>query len=173
MGVDDIKIRDVGPTVETEGTIGDPVTLVDALHGPYFTLWACYRRIILVWDQLELFSDHADLGTTSDLPKSANTGAHHVITSACNGLFQVSDTRMGDRFGVSKSSEALYVKEIQKVLVDLTGDVEDVVVIVLDACARRGVPVLDPVAPMGRDIFPYRLEYQILRHLRRVFTHDD
>lgn len=62
---------------------------------------------------------------------------------------------------------------MRKVLVQLVGDMEDVVAIFLDEYALTAVPLLSPVATVGRDVFPYRLDWQMMTQVRQVFTHGD
>lgn len=61
---------------------------------------------------------------------------------------------------------------MQNVLVEVEGDVEDVVAIILDAYTLRAVPLLYSAAPVGRDVSPYRLGWQMLTGLRRPFIHE-
>lgn len=69
--------------------------------------------------------------------------------------------------------EASYVEEMQNFLVDLKGDVKLVVSITLDAYDLRAVRLLSSVAPVGRDVFTYGLEWQIPTEVHHVFTHVD
>lgn len=54
----------------------------------------------------------------------------------------------------------------------LDGDVEEVVAIIRDAYSPGAVPLLSPVAPVERDVFTYRLEWQMLTWVRLDFTHE-
>lgn len=62
---------------------------------------------------------------------------------------------------------------MQNVLVDVHGDVEDFVAIILDAYAFRTVLLLSIVAPVGHDVFLYRLDWKMLEKIHRVFAHED
>lgn len=61
---------------------------------------------------------------------------------------------------------------MQIIGVGLDGDVENFVSIMLDANSLRAVPLLSPVVPVERDVFPYRLYCQMLTEVRHVFTHE-
>lgn len=116
---DDINTPSVVATTENQGNLGDPATLAEDLHGPYSSWSARYRRINLVWDQLELINSCAELDAVDDLPQRARNRACRVLIWACSGLFQVRETHVCDRFGASTCAEELDVKEIQLFLVDL------------------------------------------------------
>lgn len=78
-----------------------------------------------------------------------------------------------DRFGVRTGLEALYVEEMQNLVVDLESEVEEVVDITLEAYTLRDLPLLYSVATVGRDVFPYRVDWQMLTEFRPVFTNGD
>lgn len=82
ISVEDISTRAVVATAETKGTLGGQSTLADALQGPYFTRWSCYRRTNLVWDQLELDDGRADVDNVNDLPQTTHDGARRILTGA-------------------------------------------------------------------------------------------
>lgn len=67
----------------------------------------------------------------------AGKGALGVLTGTYNGLFQVLETHVFDRFAVSTSFEALYVEEIENGLVDLYGDFKGSFAITLDEYSLR------------------------------------
>lgn len=89
----DIKIRAVVATTEPQATLRYPAPVADALHGPYFTSWARYRRIICILVQQELIKDRAYMDSVVDLPQQAGNRARSLLTGACNGFLQVSETR--------------------------------------------------------------------------------
>lgn len=55
------------------------------------------------------------------------------MTEACNGLYQVSSELTADRFGLHTIVEALYVDEMQEMLVELEGSDNYVLSIILGA----------------------------------------
>lgn len=160
-------------TTERKGTLGDPYTLSDSLHGPHFTRWSRYYRINLVLYQLKLVDGRADLDTVGYFPHRTRNLAHRILTGALNELMQVLEFHVCFRFSFSTSTEALYVEETQNVLVYLNGDVYDVVSGSPYAYSLRAVLLLSLFAPVESDVFPYRLEWQVLTEVRRLFTHED
>lgn len=130
-------------------------------------------RINHTWDQLELGDGRVDLDTAGNPPQRVRKWACRALIGACNGLFQMPETHVCDRSGVSTSVESLYVEGMQNSLVYFDGDVEEVVAFILDAYTLRAVLPFSPVTPVGHDVFPYRLEWKMLTQARRVFAHED
>lgn len=62
---------------------------------------------------------------------------------------------------------------MQNILVGLSGDVEEVVEIILDAYALPYVPLLSPVASIQCHVLLYCLKSQMLTAVFRVFTHEE
>lgn len=69
------------------------------------------------------------------------------------------------------SVKALYVEEMQAVLVKLEGIDEEVLLIFIDASALRVVPLLSERWPLGHELFLPRLGCLMLTHTRHDFLH--
>lgn len=110
LSVDDISPRAVVATTETQGTLGEPPTLADALRGPYFKRWSRNHLIDLVWGQLDLSNGRSEFDTLVYLPKCTRNGVRQLLTGAFNGLLQVPEAHVCDRFGVRSGVEAFYVE---------------------------------------------------------------
>lgn len=105
----------------------------------------------------------ADVNTVVDLPQQAHNLEHHQLTSVCNGLYQVPLAYACDSFGVATSAEPLYIEGMKSIMVEMEGDYDILIHVLLDAYALRVVPFLT-VAPVGREKLPSAKNDHCARH---------
>lgn len=114
------------------GTLFDPEFMADALKGQNFSHWAPLRRFNLIWDQLELVDNLSDPSEVEELPQNARNRARRVRKEECNRPDQAPSHFTTDRVSVPTSVEVLSVEEMEAVILELDGNDEDVLSIILD-----------------------------------------
>lgn len=112
-----VTYRAVAAAVEPTTTLGVPDVSPDALDDQHFSRWAPHRRRNFIWDQLELGDNQADIGAVNGIPPRAGNGARSVLTEALSGVYQIPSDFTEDLFGMSTRLEALFLEEMQDVIV--------------------------------------------------------
>lgn len=66
-----VSVRAIASVTEPISTLGEPAVTEDALHVELFARWAQNSRLSIVWEQLDVLDDRADLNNVVDLAQRA------------------------------------------------------------------------------------------------------